>query len=526
MNKRTSILVGWVVIFLTGLGIGVLAQEEQPTQPQVANNVGTVFAYQGRLSEDTQPANGPYDMEFRLFDADSNQIGNIVTQENIAVTNGLFNVDLDFGENVFSGTTRYLEIAVRPGSSTGNYETLNPRVVIHPVPYAQHAGSAYTVATEMLPPTVETVAATSGGSLSAGLYYFKIVASDGVGTTISSEEELCTVDGINTNRCVLTWTPVIGAATYWVYKGSTANGQNLYQVATGTTYNYDTDSGATPGTVPTTNTAFVNNLSPSGNSWLLGGNLGIGTTIPEASVHFYRDRYTLYGPNSGWGAYLQVGGTARNPDYASMFTTNGNLHIDSRDGGSYATHINHYSQNNTFINAQGGNVGIGTLNPTSRLQVGNSGDGTAALANAWNIFSDVRYKTDITQIENAAELVTQLEGVRFTWKESGKTSVGFIAQDVQAVLPELVHADDAGYLSVDYGKMTPVLVEAVKEQQSQIEELQQQNEQLTAELATIHAQLAALETVPHRFLFSISDFGFVFLMLVGVGIVGWQKRGS
>lgn len=174
----------------------------------------------------------------------------------------------------------------------------------------------------------------------------------------------------------------------------------------------------------------------------------------------------------------------------------------------------------------GGNVGIDAQNPTSRLQVGNSGDGTAALANAWNIFSDVRYKTDIVPIENAAELVTQLEGVRFTWKESGKTSVGFIAQDVQTVLPELVHADDVGYLSVDYGKMTPVLVEAVKEQQSQIEELQRQNEQLTAELATIHAQLAALETVPHRSLLSISDFGFVFLVAVGMGIVGWQKRGS
>jgi hypothetical protein len=205
MNKQMGMLMGCAVIFLAGLGIGVLAQEEQPTQPQMTTNVGTIFAYQGRLSQDNQPANGLYDMEFRLFDdeIDGNQMGNVVAQENITVTNGLFNVDLDFGMNVFSGETRYLDIAVRPGNNTGEYESLDPRVVIRPVPYAQHAGSAYTLATDMLPPTVITATASTGGFLSAGTYYFKIVVSDGVGMSIGSDEVSCVVDGSSTNRCTL-----------------------------------------------------------------------------------------------------------------------------------------------------------------------------------------------------------------------------------------------------------------------------------------------------------------------------------
>jgi len=101
---------------------------------------------------------------------------------------------------------------------------------------------------------------------------------------------------------------------------------------------------------------------------MLMGNVGIGTTSPAAGLHLYQDRYTLYGPNSSWGAYLQVGGNGRVTTYASVAATNGNLHLDAANGG-YATYINYYSQNNTYINAQAGNVGIGTASPSQKLEV-------------------------------------------------------------------------------------------------------------------------------------------------------------
>jgi hypothetical protein len=105
--------------------------------------------------------------------------------------------------------------------------------------------------------------------------------------------------------------------------------------------------------------------------WLVAtpaGNVGIGTTAPASRLHVGGDGYALFGPNSTWGARLQVGGNGRVTTYASVVTTNGNLHLDAQDGAS-ATYINYYSQNNTFINAQGGSVGIGTTSPIYKLHV-------------------------------------------------------------------------------------------------------------------------------------------------------------
>jgi hypothetical protein len=100
----------------------------------------------------------------------------------------------------------------------------------------------------------------------------------------------------------------------------------------------------------------------------VNGMIGVGTSTPEAAVHLSGDNYTYYGPHSGWGAYLQVGGNGRVTSHASVAATNGNLHLDARDG-NYATYVNYYSKNNTYLNVQGGNVGIGTENPSSKLEI-------------------------------------------------------------------------------------------------------------------------------------------------------------
>lgn len=88
----------------------------------------------------------------------------------------------------------------------------------------------------------------------------------------------------------------------------------------------------------------------------------------NAILRMNADAYTYYGPNSTWGAYLQVGGNGRITTSASVAATNGNLHLDAADGG-FATYINYYSQNPTYINAQAGNVGIGNAGPVYKLDV-------------------------------------------------------------------------------------------------------------------------------------------------------------
>jgi len=109
-------------------------------------------------------------------------------------------------------------------------------------------------------------------------------------------------------------------------------------------------------------------LGISGQDLRIDSDIGMGIDDPLSALHLYQNRYTLYGPNTSWGAYLQVGGNGRVTTYASVAATNGNLHLDAADG-SYATYINYYSQNNTYINARNGNVGIGTVNPFDKMAI-------------------------------------------------------------------------------------------------------------------------------------------------------------
>jgi hypothetical protein len=76
---------------------------------------GTAFSYQGRLNDTGAPANAAYDFRFALYDnvTNGNQLSLLLTNSAVAVSNGLFNVTLDFGPDVFTGENAWLEIAVR-----------------------------------------------------------------------------------------------------------------------------------------------------------------------------------------------------------------------------------------------------------------------------------------------------------------------------------------------------------------------------------------------------------------------------
>src|SRR2546422_9598013 len=78
-------------------------------------SLGTAFTYQGRLTDNGTPANGNYDLRFILYNTESNgsQVGNTLTNESVAVSNGLFSAALDFGTGVFDGSAYWLEVAVR-----------------------------------------------------------------------------------------------------------------------------------------------------------------------------------------------------------------------------------------------------------------------------------------------------------------------------------------------------------------------------------------------------------------------------
>lgn len=90
--------------------------------------------------------------------------------------------------------------------------------------------------------------------------------------------------------------------------------------------------------------------------------------------------------------------------------------------------------------------------------------------------SDRRFKQNITPIVSAINMISKLQGVRFTWNRaafpnrdfSEGTQIGLVAQDVESVIPEVVQTDFEGYKSISYDKLTAVLIEAIKEMQKQM----------------------------------------------------------
>ena len=100
------------------------------------------------------------------------------------------------------------------------------------------------------------------------------------------------------------------------------------------------------------------------------------------------------------------------------------------------------------------NVGTGTLNST-----------------IFNSLSDKNKKKKIKKIKNALDVVNQLNGVEFEWKSNSMKSYGVIAQELEEIVPDLVTTDDIGNKSVNYNGLFGFLINAIKEQQKQIDKL-------------------------------------------------------
>jgi hypothetical protein len=153
------------------------------------------------------------------------------------------------------------------------------------------------------------------------------------------------------------------------------------------------------------------------------------------------------------------------------------------------------SQSNTLVLGgplgSGANVkvGIGTAAPANVFTIA-QGAGPA-ISDGWNVYSSRRWKTNIETLHGALGKVEQLRGVSYELKANGKHEMGVIAEEVGAVVPEVVTWDQNGKdaQSVDYGRLTALLIEATKEQQALIEQQQEQIAQLTLQVKTIQASL-------------------------------------
>jgi hypothetical protein len=127
-------------------------------------------------------------------------------------------------------------------------------------------------------------------------------------------------------------------------------------------------------------------------------------------------------------------------------------------------------------------VGIGVATPGRTLEVKIGG---TTLADNWTIRSSRRFKTNIQPLQDALGRIEALQGVSYERTSDGQHEIGLVAEDVDRVVPEVVVHDSETHEveGVDYSRLVAVLIEAVKAQQAEIEQLKSQMAQLTSDAA-------------------------------------------
>ena len=429
----------------------------------LTSNVGAeVFTYQGRLSNSGAPVSSNVDLRFRLFTsaAGAGQIGPQLEALNVALDDGLFTVDVDFGPGVFGATMRWLEIDVR-FAGVGAFVTLAPRQPITATPVAQFA--------------------LSGNPGPPGASPFELIGDDAVYT-----------DGH------------VGVGTTAPEGSLTIGDPAVLSVFVPGDSNCYTPQG-TPGCSDEGCESIVCEIDAfcCNNAWdsvCVGeannaciGRVGIGTAAPIVRLHV----------TGGTDASLTAGGFIVTGAVAGTNIAIDNNEIMARNNGAAAP---------LAINADGGNVNFFQNSATARMGLGTSAPGfqlhlstnSAAkpTSNVWTVSSDARLKRNIEPIEHALDDLLLLRGVTYQWKDPASqgnmagTYTGMIAQDVEKVFPEWISEDANGYKHLTVIGFEGLVVEALREMRAEkdaeIAELRDENVALRARIQRLEGMMEQL----------------------------------
>lgn len=211
------------------------------------------------------------------------------------------------------------------------------------------------------------------------------------------------------------------------------------------------------------------------------GKVGIGATSPSAALHITEKDDT-------WASSFRMDRSwDSSADYFQMMYDYQGLKIRTMANGADEAHIIFKPKDSEAVRiTETGNMGINVTGPTEKLEVGGNVKATAYLYT-----SDARLKKDVVTLPQALEKLLRLRGVNFVWKNNEEKTVGFIAQEVEAIYPELVKTDKvSGYKSVQYGNITAILVEALKQEHS---ERLADKELCQSQIATVSRGLASVQ---------------------------------
>ncbi len=419
----------------------------------------SAFTYQGRLKLAGVPVTNTCDFKVSLWNAQNGgtQLAGPLDLLNIAVDKGLFVISPDFGFDLWDGADRFLQIAVRSPAGSGSYVTLAPRQQVMATPYA--------------------LAARSGGGwvLDNGYSAF-LEAGLGVGTASPSA------------RLHLVQAADAPSQGLWVSNSTLSRSLELW---------VDGSSNGRLQVGAAADTPML--LNGDGN-----GPVGIGTLDPAGKLDVRQTSQTntpalrvgYDGPNAGSGAssasLVRVSTTS---EFRPLFLVETAL------------------ADPAFFIGPSGNVGLGTVLPTKRLDVAGdlkiSGDGyKPANPNTWIVTSDARIKDEVRPVEGALDLLAAVRPVTFRYTESWAKShhlpnerreFGVLAQEFAVAFPEFVSEgpyelpDGSGRaLMVDSSHLAILAVAAVKELDAENTELKRTIQQQTDRIGRLERELAEI----------------------------------
>ena len=461
--------------------------------------------YQGRLLDDTGTvfADGTYDAAFRIYDAELS--GNLIWSEyqQITVKDGSFSVALGEGTTIngdspavaditdaFTGTERYLGVTVdsAPGANGSldvSSQEFAPRQQFLSNTFSFQAANADQVVNSKVElktsvsNTGELILKNASGDARLTLNVDANGAADSnwsnsTGTEVvdirANHDDSGYIELKGTNGVVNAVLGGFGASGSPADRNSGT--MNLYDDSGNLRFNAYSDpnfgGGGAANWVNTSNNAVV-----SIHSFYAGENgfISVKDSTPQDRIILFGDTGTTETRGANGSINTTVGSHLDgNLGYIVVYGGGGNWKARMFADGAGHGYID-------VFNAAGGstialNGGSGNVFCTSLTQS-----------------SDERFKKNIQPLKDVLSKVLAVKGFSFDWKEEGKngehSSIGFMAQQMETVFPELVHTNEDGYKSISYTNMSAILVEAVKEQQSVIDAQNERISHLEAQLKKV-----------------------------------------
>ncbi len=484
---------------------------------------GTAFTYQGRLNDGANPANGSYDLRFTVYDAITNGTpqGTAITNLATGVSNGLFNVTLDFGSQ-FSGATRFLEVGARTNGN-GTIITLSPRQRFSPTPYAIFAGAAGSFSSSVTITNLNLPTTTTN----TGIIY------SGSSTLLQAYGTENLFAGSGAGNLTLTGAGDTGVGMAALFHDTTGSGNSAsgdHALSANTSGNFNTAAGYQAlfsNSIGSSNTAFgyqtlysnlVSANTAVGYRALMNSTNGTNNVATgfEALVSNTSGNYNTAIGERALHANTAGSLNAAIGDEALVNNTNG---IENTAIGDSALHENRTGGFNIALGEAAGYFVTGSANieignngnalDNNLIRIGTQGTHTAALiagisgsaVSGSPVFVDSngqlglqassqRFKQDIQGMGNASDVLLSLRPVTFHYKPEldpkGVPQFGLVAEEVDKVDPDLVMRDDHGRIySVRYEAVNAMLLNEFIKQHHKVEEQDAEIQSLKEKAANV-----------------------------------------